>query len=359
MRLSLPTPKDWLLLVVAIAVCATAVIAVTTNSAQPPPTDTTASTAAGPVETAVLGAQPPPVRSRTGIATTRRTTLVRVVASTDGEVVRRLRAGISLPVRAESNDFLRIETPCERDGWVRARDVIYQKPAPKHVSALKDATIVIDPGHGGIDSGAVGPRGLLEKGVNLEISKRLQALLRPARVVITRDGDYTAGLDYRTDIATALGAQVFVSVHNNSSPQIRTDQPGTETYYQLKSKPSKRLAGLTYEELLRTLRRFSASWVSQRDAGAKYRINERGIDYYHVLRTSRPPAVIIEGLYISNAPEEALLRREDVRDLMARALANAITRFITTDDLGSGFVTPLPRASGPVYRTPSTCRDPA
>jgi hypothetical protein len=79
-----------------------------------------------------------------------------------------------------------------------------------------------------------------------------------------------------------------------------------------------------------------------------------------VLRTSRPPAVIVEGLYISNPPEEVLLRREDVRDLMARALARAITRFVTSKSPGSGFITkPLPRASGRVYVTPPACSDPA
>src|SRR5207244_11478330 len=124
---------------------------------------------------------------------------------------------------------------------------------------------------------------------------------------------------------------------------------GTETFYQLHARASKRLAGLTYEELLKALQEFKVPWVAERDAGAKYRTNERGGNYYHVLRTSGPPAAIVEGLYISNPPEEALLRRENVRDLMARALARAIDRFITTHDPGSGFIAkPLPRASGPV-----------
>jgi N-acetylmuramoyl-L-alanine amidase len=272
-----------------------------------------------------------------------------------------LRAGILLPIRAESNGFLRVETPCEVDGWVARGDVTLVATAAKSASSLRDATIVVDPGHGGLDVGAVGPKGLTEKSVNIDLSRRLQALLAPARVVVTREGDYTAGLDYRTDIATAVGAQLFVSVHNNSSPDVHTDIPGTETFYQLKSSESKRIAGLTYEELVRTLEKFKGiPWVAERDAGAKYRLNERGGDYYHVLRTSRPPAVIVEGLYISNPPEEALLARGDVRDLMAHALARAITRYITTRDPGSGFIEkPLPRASGPVYHTPSACHDPA
>src|SRR5207245_499949 len=163
-----------------------------------------------------------------------------------------------------------VETPCELDGWVSTRDVTLDPPAAKTASSLRGATIVIDPGHGGLDSGAVGPKGLMEKAVNLDIARRLSSMLAPARILFTRNGDY-----------------------------------------------------------------------------------------YHVLRTSGPPAVIVEGLYISNPPEEALLARPDVRDLMARALARAINRYLTTRDPGSGFVLkPLPRVSGPVFHTPSACHDP-
>ena len=359
MRLPVPRPRDWLLLAVAVAVAVVGVVALTSDPSPRLPSGAPAD-AARPMRTRPPGT-PPPVRPRIGVVATRRSTVVRVVPSADGEIASVIRAGILLPIRAESNGYVRVETPCEFDGWIPRRDVTFEEPSAETAVALPGATIVIDPGHGGIDSGAVGPKGLMEKAVNLDLSRRLQTLLAPARVLLTRAGDYTAGLDYRTDIATAIGAQLFVSVHNNSSPDIRTDIPGSETFYQQHSTSSRRLAGLTYEELLRTLQVFKGiPWVAERDAGAKYRLNERGGDYYHVLRTSRPPAVIVEGLYISNPPEEALLAREDVRDLMARALARAITRYIATKDPGSGFVTkPLPRASGSVYVTPSTCRDPA
>jgi N-acetylmuramoyl-L-alanine amidase len=201
---------------------------------------------------------------------------------------------------------------------------------------------------------------LQEKDVNLDIARRISAALRSARVIITRDGDFVAGLTYRTHIASAVGAQLFVSVHNNAQADTGSEHPGTETYYQHESESSRRLAGLTYEELRRVLDGFHVSWRSARDPGAKPRVNERGSDYYGVLRTSTVPAVITEGVYIDNPPEEALLRREDIRDDMALALSRAITRYLTTDDSGSGFVTkPLPRATGPRFRLPSSCTDPA
>ena len=342
---------------VAVAVCGTAVVGVAATS--PLGIDSSASgSAAPPVATPAPKTQP--VRTLSALVAARRRTVVRVLPSLQGEVVSVVRRGILLPVTAERNGFLRVLTPCELDGWVNRRDVLFRRRGVQRPALLRDATIVVDPGHGGIDPGAVGKGGLFEKTANLEIARRLQTLLRPARVVMTREADYTVALRYRTELATAARAHAFVSVHNNSSPDGPSEHPGTETYYQRRSPASKRLAGLTYEELLRTLGRLRISWVSQDDAGAKYRMNERGIDYYFVLRHSKVPAVIVEGLYISNPPEEALLRREDVKDVMATALAKAINRYFTTRDPGSGFITrPSQRVSGPRSRTPAACRDPA
>jgi len=367
MRASIRAPKEWLVVVLAVAVCTTALVAATSGSrphvgaslsASSHAEEPTQAAAAAPDRTAAP-TPAPQITVHSALATTVRTTFVRVVPAADAEVMSVVRAGILLPVTAESNGFVRTETPCELNGWVSLHDVTLLQRSKRHTTSLRSATIVIDPGHGGLDQGALGPHRLPEKTVNLDIATRLASLLQPARVVLTRTADYTAGLSYRTDIATALGAQLFLSVHNNSDPDTRAERPGTETYYQSKSSASKRLAGLTYEELLRALTPFPVSWVSARDAGAKYRINERGTDYYHVLRTSTVPAVIVEGLYISNPPEEALLARADVREVIAQALRRAIDRFVTTDDPGSGFVTPLPRASGPVFHTPSRCQDPA
>jgi hypothetical protein len=72
----------------------------------------------------------------------------------------------------------------------------------------------------------------------------------------------------------------------------------------------------------------------------------------------RVPAVIAENLYLSNAPEEALLRRPDVRAAIAGALAAGVRRFLETDEPGSGFVTPLPRPPGPSGRLPRACIEP-
>ncbi|MGZ8709920.1 MAG: N-acetylmuramoyl-L-alanine amidase, partial [Thermoanaerobaculia bacterium] len=93
-------------------------------------------------------------------------------------------------------------------------------------------TIVIDPGHGGKEVGAVGPGGLLEKDVTLAVARKLAASLASktgARVVMTRDDDSIVSLDQRTAIANQYKADLFLSVHMNAA--VVMDAKGSETYY--------------------------------------------------------------------------------------------------------------------------------
>jgi len=97
-------------------------------------------------------------------------------------------------------------------------------------TALK--TIVIDPGHGGTDIGAIGPTGALEKDVNLAIAKKLSALLskKPGlTVILTREDDQFIDLSDRTALANSMGADIFISIHTNAS--LRKTASGTETYF--------------------------------------------------------------------------------------------------------------------------------
>jgi len=250
-------------------------------------------------------------------------------------------------------------TPCERTGWVPLGGETLHAQAARSATALDSGTIVLDPGHGGPESGATGPTGLRESAVNLDVAQRVRTDLRGPRVFVTRSGDYLASLAFRAAVANSLHADAFVSIHNNAQPDGASAKPGTETYYQFRSGRSKRLAGLTYEELLPVLARLKVKWVSDKDAGAKYRTNAAGLDFYGVLRHSLEPAVITESLYISNAPEEALLRQAAVREIIAQALSRAITRYLTTTDPGSGFVKPLVHNEGSTFVLPPNCADPS
>lgn len=297
----------------------------------------------------------------TGVAagTTRAAgTVVRAGASETATEISRIGAGILLPVLEDAGEFVRVLTPCELVGWVRIREVRTHPPAAGNPATLDQATVVIDPGHGGLLPGTVGPSGLPEKEPNLDISKRLAKALGAGRVFLTREADHVAGLRYRSEIADALHAHAFLSVHNNAEPDGPFSRPGSETYYQRRSEGSKRLAGLVYEELIEALGRYDADWVADTDAGAKYRMGDDGTDYYALLRTTAVPTTIVESLFVTNPPEERLLRRADVRASIAGAIGRGVKRFIETKDPGSGFTTPYDRPPGPSGRLPERCVEP-
>jgi N-acetylmuramoyl-L-alanine amidase len=211
---------------------------------------------------------------------------------------------------------------------------------------LVDAHVVIDPGHGGAEPGAEGEGGLVEKDLNLLVAQEVAGLLEAegVTVVLTRPSDYRTTLASRAAIATSLGADAFVSIHHNADPDGPSERPGTETYYQIDDPSSKRLAGLVYEELLAALSAYDVDWVADTDAGAKYRLNQRGSDYYGILRDSAGvPAVLVEAAFLSNPAEEALLATPEFRTAEAQAIARGVLRYLTTQDPGSGFVEPYER----------------
>jgi N-acetylmuramoyl-L-alanine amidase len=226
---------------------------------------------------------------------------------------------------------------------------------------LSGATVVVDPGHGGDEPGAVGPAGTLEKDVNLAVAEELERQLEDAGavVVLTRTADYRITLASRRAIANALRPGLFLSIHHNADPDGPHDGPGAETYFQVASSESKRAAGLVYETMLQAFSGEDIAWVGDTDAGAKYRIRDDGTDYYGILRGVDVPAVLSEAAFISNPAEEALLATREFQEVEAQALASAIGRFLLTDDPGSGYVDPYPRTepAGP-GGGPDGCVDP-
>jgi N-acetylmuramoyl-L-alanine amidase len=248
--------------------------------------------------------------------------------------------GMILPVTGGGPDAWTVQSPCSNQATV-------------HGTPLYGANVVLDPGHGGEEPGAVGPTGLVEKDVNFDVAQRVKAMLEQsgANVVLTRTADYRVTLATRGLIATSLHPQAFVSIHHNAEPDGPWPGPGSETYYQIASTGSKRLAGLVWEEEQAAFSPYDIAWEADTDAGAKYRLSSDGTDYYGILRrTAGIDAALSEAAFISNAPEEHLLATPEFRDVEAAAITRAIIRFVFTDDAGTGYVTPYPRpttSSGP------------
>ena len=207
----------------------------------------------------------------------------------------------------------------------------------------KGKLIVIDPGHGGRDPGAVhtNPGGvvdLTEEEVNLWVAQRLAEMLRHDgyNVHLTRTTDRSVGpdrnkpadLQARVDVANRAGADIFVAVHHNGSDNrsIR----GTTVYYcnhRSFSAQNRRLAWLTQQALVRNLRQAGYDTV---DRGAK---DDAFLGHLALLgprnipRPSQMPAVIGEALFITNDADAAALRRADIREAIARGYFEAIKAY--------------------------------
>ena len=261
--------------------------------------------------------------------------------------------GIVVPVVSTSGGASVVRTPCNATATLRQGTPV---GAP---------AVVLDPGHGGAEPGAVSPSGLAEAGVNLAVARQAQAALEAQGIatLLTRTGDYELSLPTRSEIARDVNPRAFVSVHHNADPDGPHEGPGSETYYQIGSADSKRLAGLIYEEVVKALSGYKVAWVGDRDAGAKYRPSTTGPgDYYAVLRQpGKVVSVIAELAFISNPPEAELIARADVQRVEGQALARGIIRYLTTSDPGSGFTVPYPRVDAPPPPStgpPQPCRDP-
>jgi N-acetylmuramoyl-L-alanine amidase len=244
-----------------------------------------------------------------------------------------------------------VRTPC-------GREAVLPRATP-----VKPVRVVIDPGHGGYDPGAVGPTGMNEADLNLVVARHAQAALEQAGVTValTRSADHGMVLATRAELALALGAEAFVSIHHNGGAVARSSRPGSEMYHQLESPESRRLAGLLHEETVAVLSQWPASWVATDAAGATWRTRASGEDWFAMVRLPRPvPAVLAELAYLTNPDEAALLADPQVQRALGEGVARAVVRFLTTPDPGSGFVEgrpmePRPRPGG----DDSACDDPA
>lgn len=246
------------------------------------------------------------------------------------------RTGIVAPVlRVDPNGTVLISTPCEN------------KASVSGASPLALPEIVLDPGHGGNESGATGYNGLAERTVNLAVAKITEAALRGngISVVMTRTADYRVTLTQRANIAHAANPKAFVSIHHNGGSDGPRNGPGTEVFYQHTSANSRRLAGLIYEEVVAALSQYQGiAWQADTDAGAKTRLNTSGGDYYAMVRQPAPVvSVLSELLFLSNPPEADLVNRPEVQKVEGEAVARGIIRYLRTSDPGSGYTDAYPR----------------
>lgn len=237
-------------------------------------------------------------------------------------------SGVVVPVLEASASEYVVRTPCGETATLTDG------------TPIGSAVVVIDPGHGGEETGAVGPNGLTEKELNLDVAERTKAELesRGFTVVLARTADYRIPLATRAEIGNRLEAEVMVSIHHNAPNWLDSETPGSEVFVQSDSDESRRLGGLIYEESVAALDQFDVAWTISNNPGTLVVLNSSGEDAYGMIRRPEMPAALAELGYLSNPPEAELFLTDEYRDVAAVALADAIERFLTTDDPGTGFV---------------------
>ncbi|HZC67905.1 MAG TPA: N-acetylmuramoyl-L-alanine amidase [Nitrospirales bacterium] len=227
----------------------------------------------------------------------------------------------------------------------------------ERLARLDIETIVLDPGHGGRDPGAIGPGGLTEKEVVLDVARRLRDLLRDRlgkKVLMTRDKDVFAELDDRAKFANGHKADLFVSIHINSHPRRTTR--GIEMYHfgTASDRRAMEVAARENGDTIDHARDFvdmikadlalskrieesqNLAWETKlavaNHVGAHYSLEDHGVKTapFYVLRYTAMPSILVELAFISNPIEERRLRQPDFRQKVAEGLFEGIRNYLNS-----------------------------
>jgi len=236
------------------------------------------------------------------------------------------------------------------------------EPTPKGGTLTPLRTIVLDAGHGGHDSGAVGPGGLMEKDLVLDVTRRVANLVRArlaVKVLFSRDGDYFVTLRDRTSFANRERADLFVSIHANAHREVWSS--GVETYFlssEATDNEARQVAALensvvqlekpagggaravsrmdTVKQILWDLAQSEFQLESSRLAEVvqdsmtqALRMPNRGVKQagFYVLGGAAMPAILIEIGFVTNPKEERRLKESRYRDEVARAIYAGIVEY--------------------------------
>lgn len=237
------------------------------------------------------------------------------------------RISIELPAMLSENDYKIFTLPADAKANLPFRVVLDIKkasvtiPTYKFTAGLQNKVIVLDPGHGGSDPGAIGLKGTQEKMITLAVAKNVKAHLenKGAKVIMTRQDDRDVcapnasavdELEARSQVANMNKADVFLSIHINSFSNRTVG--GAASYYYQKTPYDSMLAGSLQEGIV------SASGLSDRGINAAR---------FYVMTHSIMPASLVELGFISNPEEEKLLSSPQFQQQLAEGLVNGLDKF--------------------------------
>ncbi|EED2404063.1 SH3 domain-containing protein [Listeria monocytogenes] len=246
-------------------------------------------------------------------------TNIRNKPSRDGAVIEKANSGQGFAIQGVQGDWYKIRTTSGEEGyvanWVVDVSDKGQTSSPRSkTTKLSEATIVIDPGHGGNDPGAKGANGTIEKEMTLKTAKQLKRKLesRGAKVILTRNSDKYVSLKGRTNIASENHADVFISIHFDSLEDTSKNVSGQTTYYYDNS--DKSLA----ESINTTL-------------GKDLPTSNRGarVGDYYVVRENSQPAVLLELGYLSSAKDENNINSASYRSQIADSVTDGLANYFS------------------------------
>ena len=257
--------------------------------------------------------------------------------------------------RLEPAITARSESPPEKREEASASSEKKARPAKKPLIS-KIRRVVVDPGHGGHDPGAVGAGGAQEKDVVLSIGLKLRDMLREELgldVVMTRSTDVFIPLEERTAIANKVNADLFLSVHANAAPN--RSAAGIETYY-LNLAKTEKVAQLAAKENGTSLEKVSMLQAILFDLMANYKLNDSahladevqkslykkirgsysdvknlGVKQgpFYVLVGAGMPSILVETAFLSNAQEEQRLKEQAYQEAAAAGILEGVRAYIS------------------------------
>ena len=260
-----------------------------------------------------------------------------------------LTASTARPNASFAREVVGVASPAKRDS-AGDRSLV-------RVFGLKLGRVVIDPGHGGHDTGTIGPNGLMEKELVLDVALRLGRLISQqlgAEVIYTRPDDTFVTLEDRTKLANEQKADLFISIHANSSPEptatgvetyffnLNSDQHGLDLAMRENAASHSSISDLNdilHRAVLQTKLEESRDFAQKVQASlwaTSVKMNNRSKDRgvrqapFVVLIGATMPSILAEVGFVSNPHDAKLLRRSEERQRIANALFNGVSQYADT-----------------------------
>ncbi|WP_028783318.1 N-acetylmuramoyl-L-alanine amidase [Thalassobacillus devorans] len=255
-----------------------------------------------------------PVQTSTGGASLQTLTLlydgtnIRSGPSTSHKILGRAHKGDDFQVISKDGEWYKIKYGAGTAyvaGWIVT---LNNRSNSNSSSGLQGKVVVIDPGHGGRDPGAIGLSGTYEKNVTLSTALHVKEKLQAAgaKVIMTRSNDRYISLSNRVSVSHSSHADVFLSLHYNSFPTY-SGAKGIETFYH--SSQDMTLAKLVQQGMIR-----STGAVNR---GAK-------ANSFHVIRENNNPSLLLELGYLSNVVEEKMVKTSNYQRKLSTGIVNGL-----------------------------------